>query len=253
LYNILFEIKKKILFLLALNLKLKNMKPILLFILLISFSGYTQVQSVGRETSQFASWDLTREVKSTIKIKEVSGSAYSDENFYDGQIRLTDSAVSILPVRYNVVLDELEFKKDDKVYALVPQDYAVIKIPYIKKVYTYVNYNAENVSKKGFLAMETSNKNINFYTKDVIVYVPYAEASNAYSEPVPSHFKKGEKLLFIGLSDKSIVEMPKKNKDFLKLFPNYEKEISDFLKTNKISLNDEKELLLLVYFIYTLY
>ena len=83
------------------------MKPILFFILSISFSSYSQVQSLGRETSQFASWDLTREVKSTIKIKEVSGSAYSDENFYDGQIRLTDSVVTVLPVRYNVVLDEL--------------------------------------------------------------------------------------------------------------------------------------------------
>ena len=64
--------------------------------------------------------------------------------------------------------------------------------------------------------------------------------------------KKGEKLLFIGLSDKSIVEMPKKNKDLLKLFPNYEKEITAFLKTNKISLNDDKELLLLVNYLNTL-
>jgi hypothetical protein len=222
------------------------MKPILLFILSISFSSYSQVQSLGRETSQFASWGLTREIAPTVKIKEVSGSAYTDENFYDGHIRLTDTVVNILPVRYNVVLDELEFKKNDKVYALVPQNYAIIKIPYINKVYSYLNYNSENTFKKGFLGVETSNKNINFYTKEVIVYIPYADASNAYSEPIPSHFKKGEKLYFIGLSDKSVVEMPKKNKDLLKLFPNYEKEITAFIKTNKISLNDEKELSLLV-------
>lgn len=228
------------------------MKPILLFILSISFSSYSQVQSLGRETSQFATWDLTREIKSTVKIKEVSGSAYADENFYDGQIRLTDTVATILPVRYNVVLDELEFKKNDKVYALVPQDYTTIKIPYINKVYSYLNYNSENAFKKGFLGVETTNKNINFYTKEVIVYVPYADASNAYSEPIPSHFKKGEKLYFIGLSDKSIVEMPKKNKDLLKLFPIYEKEISAFIKTNKISLNEEKELLLLVNYLDTL-
>jgi hypothetical protein len=40
--------------------------------------------------------------------------------------------------------------------------------------------------------------------------------------------------------------MPKKNKDLLKLFPKNEKDITAFIKTNKISLNDEKELLLLV-------
>ncbi len=228
------------------------MKTILLFILLISFSGYSQVQSVGRETSQFASWDLTREIKPTIKIKEVSGTPYSNESFLDGQIRLTDTVVTILPVRYNVVLDELEFKKNDKVYALVGQENAVIKIPSINKVYTYLNYNSENKAKKGFLAIESSNKNINFYTKEVIIYVPFADALNAYSEPTQSHFKKGEKLYFIGLLDKSIVEMPKKNKDFLKLFPNYEKQITAFLKENKISLNDEKELLLLVNYLNTL-
>jgi hypothetical protein len=222
------------------------MKPILLFILSISFSSYSQVQSLGRETSQFASWDLTREIKPTVKIKEVSGSPYAIEEFFDGQIRLSDSVSTVLPVRYNVVLDELEFKKNDKVFALVPQENTTIKILSSSKVYTYLNYNSENASKKGFLGVETFNKNINFYTKEVIVYVPYADALNAYSEPIPSHFKKGEKLYFIGLLDKSIVEMPKKNKDLLKLFPIYEKEISAFIKTNKISLNDEKELLLLV-------
>lgn len=228
------------------------MKLNLLFFLSITFSTYSQVQSLGRETSQFASWDLTREVKSTVEIKEIKGSAYADENFYDGQIRHTDTITTILPIRYNVVLDELEFKKNDKIYALVPQDYAIIKIPFINKVYSYLNYYFENTSKKGFLGVETTNKNINFYTKEVIVYVPYAEASNAYSEPIPAHFKKGEKLYFIGLSDKSIVEIPKKNKDLLKLFPLYEKEISAFIKTNKISLNKEKELLLLVNYLDTL-
>jgi hypothetical protein len=38
----------------------------------------------------------------------------------------------------------------------------------------------------------------------------------------------------------------------LKLFPIYEKEISAFIKTNKISLNEEKELLLLVNYLDTL-
>ncbi len=229
------------------------MKPILLFILLISFSSYTQVQSVGRETSQFATWDLTREIKPTIKIKEVSGSPYAIEEFFEGQIRLSDSVSTVLPVRYNVVLDELEFKKNDKVFALVPQENTTIKILSSNKTYTYLNYNSENTSKKGFLGLNTTNKNINLYSKEVIVYVPYADASNAYSEPIPSHFKKGEKLYFIGLSDKSIFEMPKKNKDLLKLFPIYEKEITAFIKTNKISLDDEKELLLLVNYINTLY
>jgi hypothetical protein len=222
------------------------MKLSLFFFVIMSLFGFAQVQSLGRETSQFASWDLTREIKPTVKIKEVSGSPYAIEEFFDGQIRLSDSVSTVLPVRYNVVLDELEFKKNDKVFALVPQENTTIKILSSNKVYSYLNYNSENTAKKGFLGLETSNKNINLYTKEVIVYVPYADASNAYSEPIPSHFKKGEKLYFIGLSDKSIVEMPKKNKDFLKLFSKYEKEITTFLKTNKISLNDEKELLLLV-------
>jgi hypothetical protein len=79
----------------------------------------------------------------------------------------------------------------------VPQENTTIKILSSSKVYTYLNYNSENASKKGFLGVETSNKNINFYTKEVIVYVPYADASNAYSEPIPSHFKKGEKFILL--------------------------------------------------------
>ena len=59
-------------------------------------------------------------------------------------------------------------------------------------------------------------------------------------------------IYFIGLGNGNIVEMPTKKKELLKMFPNKEKEIEEFLKSNKISFKDEKDLIVLVNYLDTL-
>lgn len=223
----------------------------LLFIFFISLTGFSQVQSVNREMNQLSTWDLTREIDPNAKIDKASGSPYSNDNFFDAQITIMDTVVTV-PVKYNVVLDEMEFRKEDKTYALVAKENTVVKMMLSKVSYNYVKYNIENTTKKGFLIRKSANDKINFYSKEVITYVPFKEAVNAYSQPTPAHYRKDSDIYLIGLADGNIVEMPTKKKELLKMFPNKEKDIEGFLKSNKISFKDEKDLLLLVNYLDTL-
>ncbi len=223
----------------------------LLFVLFISFTGFSQVQSVNREMKQFTTWDLTREIDPNAKIDKASGSPYSNDNFFDAQITIMDTVVTV-PVKYNVVLDEMEFRKEDKTYALVAKENTVVRMLTSKLNYSYVKYNLNGTTKKGFLIKKTTNDKINFFLKQVITYVPFKEAVNAYSQPTPAHYRKDSDVFLIGLSDGNITEMPSKKKDLLKMFPNNEKQIEDFLKSNKISFKDENDLISLVNYLDTL-
>lgn len=223
----------------------------LLFIFLIPLIGFSQMQSVHREMKQFATWDLTREIDPNAKVEKVSGSPYANDNFFDAQITIMDTVVTV-PVKYNVVLDEMEFKKDDKTYALVAKENTVVKMVTSKVNYSYLKYSFDGTTKKGFLIKKTTNNNVNFYLKEVITYVPYKDAVNAYSQPIPAHYRKDSDIFFIGIADGNIAEMPTKKKELLKMFPNNEKEIETFLKTNKISFKDEEDLILLVNYLDTL-
>lgn len=223
----------------------------LLFVFFISLTGFSQVQSINREMKQFTTWDLTREIDPNAKIDKASGSPYSNDNFFDAQITIMDTVVTV-PVKYNVVLDEMEFRKDDKTYALVAKEKTEVKMVLSKVTYNYVRYNIENTTKKGFLIRNTTNDKINFYSKEVITYVPFKEAINAYTQATPAHYRKDSNIYFIGLGNGNIVEMPTKKKELLKMFPNKEKEIEEFLKSNKISFKDEKDLIVLVNYLDTL-
>lgn len=222
----------------------------LLFTLFISFAGFSQTQIINRETQQFATWGLTREIDPNAKIDKASGSPYSLDLFYDAEINISDTIVKV-PVRYNVVSDEMEFRRDDKTFALVVKGDVVVNFLLTKKQYNYIQYTLEDVSKKGFLCKKTNNLNINLFVKEVISYIPFKDALNSYDQPKPAHYRKDNDIFLIQMGN-DIVEMPTKKKALLKLFNDKEEEIETFLKTNKTSFREETDLIALVNYLNTL-
>lgn len=221
-----------------------------LVILFLSLNGFSQLQILGRETTQLATWDLTRKIDPNAKVDNISGTPYSETEFFNAQIKISDTLITA-PVRYNVVLDEMEFKRDDQVYALVVKDFVTVNMNLSKKTYHFVEYTYNNVTKKGFLIKNTENKKVNLFTKEVIEYVPYKDAPNAYSQPTPPQYKRKNDVYLLE-NQKSIVAMPSKKKELLALFPDHVNQIEAFIKTNKIGLKEVDDLIMLVNFLNTL-
>lgn len=208
------------------------------------------MQTLNRESQQLLTWNTTREIDPYAKIDKASGSPYSSDEFYEAYINITDTIVKA-PVRYNVVTDEIEFKRNDKTFALVIKGDVKITFLSSKKHYEYLEYTLEDVTKKGFLSKKSNNLNINIFVKEVISYIPFKDALNAYDTPKAAHYRKDGDIYLIQNRDK-IVEMPTKKKDLLKLFPDKEKSIESFIKSNKISLKEETDLISLVNYLNTI-
>lgn len=220
----------------------------LVMVLLVNAPIFSQVQSLNREKQQFATWDLTRQIKPTEK--GINGSPYIQEYFVDAQVDLSGNA-SIVPVRYNAALDEMEFKKEDKIYALVPADSTTVRMLLLDNLYTYQNYTLDNEVIKGYLLKKTRNSTVNLYVKESVAYIPLREAVSAYESARPARYEKKSDTYLIGIQN-SIQKIFSNKKELFKLFPENEEKISQFIKTNKTSFKQEADLITLVNFLNTL-
>ena len=222
-----------------------------LIILITLFSGlfnlYSQIPTVNDNILQVSIKNFGSEA--TDLDKSINGSPYISEEFSKAHISVIDS---IIDMRYNVYKDEMEFKKNSKTYYVPISDSLLIKFISTNEHYIYSSYKLNELTQKGYLLSLTKNKKNNLYLKKNIILVPFKEAINSYDQPKPAHYRKDSDAYLIGLVDGNIVEMPSKKKELLKMFPNKEKEIETFLKSNKTSFKEEKDLILLVNYLDTL-
>lgn len=181
----------------------------------------------------------------------ILGSPYYEDYFAKAYVSSMDT---IVDVRYNVANDEMEIKIKDFVGKINKVDSLLIKFEVSNRIYQNLSYDYNNERQKGFLMAITKNQIVNLYVKQVIKLIPFQAESISYNkitEAVQAHYKNAEPIYFLDIK-KSIIEMPSKKKELLKMFPNNEKEIETFLKTNKISFKDEEDLILLVNYLDTL-
>lgn len=180
---------------------------------------------------------------------KILGSQYIDETFLSAKISVIGDQV--VDVRYNVVRDEMEFKRDEMVYQMYKTDSLTVSFVKENKIYKVFDYTLKGKGYKGFLISNSTNEKVNFLMKEVIRLVPFKSAVNSYSQDVPAHYKKDGNIYLLKIKSE-IVEMPNSKKNLVKLFPNHSTKIEEFLKANKTDFNKEESLLVLVNFLNTL-
>ncbi len=217
-------------------------------LLLIGLNAISQVTSSG---DYFGSRGVEIYFHQDVSASEknVEGSAYVNSAFLPSKV--TGLNLVTPPMRYNAFKDEIEFLKDEKTYYLTKSD--SLEVILLGTSYKYLEYQVKEGDERGFLIQLYFNPNekISLYKKEKVVYVEKAEAVSSYAEDRPARYKKEEDKFYIKVTDK-IIFMPKKKKELLALFPNNGKEIEGFMKTNKISLDDERNLIDLTKFLNSL-
>lgn len=223
-----------------------------LLLAVLFFSTYTlfaqQPPVISSESGSIRILTFNSVNKSESKIE---GSPYYQEKFLKAYVSSLDT---VMDIRYNVANDEMEVEYNGNVGQIVKNDSLIIKFQHTNKTYQYLFYSYKDEIERGYLIPSTSNKNVNFFIKENIKLIPFSEGTLSYGQKTegrPAYYKKDDSIYFLQYSN-SIKEMPSKKKELLKMFPNNEKEIETFLKTNKISFKDEEDLILLVNYLDTL-
>jgi len=176
---------------------------------------------------------------------KVSGTMYYDESF--GQARI-DDGVEVIFLRYNAFKDEMEFKQGTETYYLIKDDNTRVDFFNNKKLYQYLKYvDVDKTEKRGFL-LEIVGGEKSLYKSEKIVLIPERPTTTGYEVAKPAEYKKVKENYYIKIGEITSL-FPKNKKELLKMFPNKNTEISDFLKKNKPSFSKETDLIELTKFL----
>lgn len=225
------------------------MKNLISLILLILFvSAFSQQQSLLSGRDGFLYLNKTADLE--LELDDIEGSPYLNSSFMYAFV--DNNTAKPYKLRYNVYKDEMEFARDGEIFYLDKNKYKTITFEPFKK-YVVTNYLLKDINAVGFLVEVIDGENYGILKKEIIKFIPERTVSKGLSEThTPAQFKQQSDVYFVRLNDKSLVEMPTSKNKFAQLFKGKEKKIEKFMKENKTSLSDEKDLKELVEYINTL-
>jgi hypothetical protein len=154
-------------------------------------------------------------------------------------------------VRYNAYKDEFEFIDENKDTLVMNKSFVFsnIKLLNTNTVYHLVNYTQKNKAESGYLVRSFENNDYILYKKIGMSYFAGRKASSSYDQESPAKYSVVKDKFFFKNKDNGISEFPANKKAFIKLFPDKEKELETYFKSNNTNFDNEVDLIQLVSFV----
>lgn len=181
----------------------------------------------------------------------VKGTVFIDEKFMPA--KLSDSDTPVL-VRYNAVDDEFEENNSLKqtTGTLPKTDGQIITFTGSGKAYTLQQYKTDdNEVIDGYLNV-ISNGKVKIYKRERIFLQEGKQSKNSYQSAKAPEYKRASDEFYVLLPGSTQANFFDGKKDFAKLIPGKEKEVLDYIKTNKLDLEKDADLQKLATFVETL-
>lgn len=192
--------------------------------------------------------------KNLVDLRTVEGSPYF-EDFQKGEFVQGETVYGPFLGRYNIYNDEVEVKFDENKDEL--QSFSKIvgsKVNLENAVLEYHKFkDIKGNDGEGYLILAKELQNISLYIKKECKYSPFKKAPNPQVKDIPARFTTYDHFYILEEGDTKPKALPKKKKALLKLFPGMEKDISKYIKSNKLNLKKETDVIKLTYYINTLY
>ena len=179
------------------------------------------------------------------------GSPYIEEEYQPIRIKGYDN--QIYSGRYNGYNGEMEVNLGgNQIIALDTSGDVEVVFTKDNKIYRTYTYETESgIRKKGFLAVVSENEKYTLLKEETVKYYDGEKATSSYERDKPAKFRRESDVYYIFL-DGTVSFLPQKENDLLKQFPKDSKAIKDFIKSKKLKIKREEDLIELSQFISTL-
>jgi hypothetical protein len=172
--------------------------------------------------------------------KAATGSKYTVEQFLPAKI--SGHEQNIVLVRYNAYDDSFEMNDGGKILALPEQPGADITLANTGEVYTLKSYkNEKGKDVTGYLSIISDNSKVKIYKRERVFMVEGKPLDNGYSSAKPDAYKRADDEFYIQVNGGEITFISGK-KDVANMVPGKSKEVLDFIKKNKIDLEETQSL-----------
>lgn len=182
--------------------------------------------------------------RNTLFEMDYTGSPYLNEEFVNGSIfTLSKTKYEEVPLRYNILNDELEFiTPSNEILALATPE-IVEKAVLGNTILTFLPYERANKTLKGYFVLLEEGK-ANLYSKPDVFYKE-ATPPGAYKDPEPPKFVRKPDGYYIRFETGQALPVTSK-KELISMFPDNREKIAGFISKNKIKTNKPEGLIDLV-------
>jgi len=241
------------------------MKNNILFSLLLTFSlvCHGQIgnsdggQVVGGTSLGYIGGDhlpdaFLKSGKRTLKYEHIQGTPYIDNKQEEqnaetiGKLYTSKGKyVNTFFMRYNGYTDNMELSLIDNgidyfFLKKKPNSWYVVLGENQYKCYEYYD---NNQNKLGFFVVlsENSKEEYSLFRKEKVLFKPRVNEKNGFLSATPDRFVKGKNSYFLKYGDK-MMKVPKNKKEFFKLFHTKQDLLKSYIKKNRYSTSNQKDL-----------
>ncbi|MGB5378991.1 hypothetical protein [Muriicola sp.] len=240
------------------------MKQLFLYIILVfSFiTSYSQVSGQisggagaafglnGRtSTDAFLATHMAnlRQNKNTTGESEILGSPYLTEDFVKSKLFFGDEYVGDYYVRYNALNSEIEIKEtqlpgEEAKRLLANED---LRVKYGQRELLFTTYiNKKEETKNGYLSIISSGNEFTLYHRLAVKFSEGKAAANSMVMAIPSRYAHFVEYYYMKAGVDRIDQLTQKKGALLKILEKEMKEpVNNFIKENKIDLDNEEHLI----------
>jgi len=188
-----------------------------------------------------------------IDLSKVKGSPYENNNFQSGKaIDLNSKRTEVFYIRYNIYNDVIELKtnlsdkagngliKSEKVYVIINN-----------KKYYYKKYLENNSNtKEGYFILLKKGNHSSLYLKKIKKFKDKVIPQNSIEKEKPAEFID-DHAYYLQKGD-ILVKVLSRKKKFLEQHPDISKKLGKYMKSEKINLKSEKDIIKLFNYMDTL-
>jgi hypothetical protein len=169
----------------------------------------------------------------------VQGSPYANEEFVLGKVFVNDDKPYNGILRYNAYTDGIEMKTEKGIITLLKRSYLKARIG--AKLYLIESYTVNGAIRKTYF-VELSQGKARLLLKQGKKYVEARSASSSYTKDQPAKFED-ERRYYIITEGNPAIEIRLKSKEVLQALPDHRKEMQAFVKSNKLKMKTEEEVI----------
>lgn len=164
------------------------------------------------------------------------GTSYINVNFLPAKIMDSDEIYSM---RYNAYEDVLEVGINGEHYYSPKKFNYPITFVESNKTYQVFSHRGRN----NFFVVLNSGKNIYLLLREKINFYDEQKSKGELQKYKPPTLKREADSFFIGYKNNKATKLPRKKKNFLKLFSSKSKDVETYLKRNKLGFKKKEDLI----------
>lgn len=176
-----------------------------------------------------------------LQSENLVGTSYIIDDFLPA--KLIDGE-EIYLMRYDAYKDVFEVNRDGEIFYYLPKtfDYPITFVD-DKKVYQVYLLPNNKTTASGFFVVLNTGKKVNLLLKEKINFEEEVKAKSELDKYKPPTLKRETDTFFIGFKDNTSIELPRRKKDFFKIFSNKSNEVESFVKKQKLNFKKKEDLI----------